>query len=136
MAKIAIYNDEAQRLYVHEGLSLDAIMGVLGNKVSRKTLYNWKKDGDWEEKRKIARAAAQDLKSRLKRYALDRMNEAEANPSIKSFKLVMMALAAVEKFGEGSLLNDETATPEQKKTIEQITSSPEFKEIIRGIYGL
>jgi hypothetical protein len=136
MAKAAIYLDDARRKYVEDGIGLDALVGIFGNKISRKTLYNWKTDGEWDEKRKAFLAANQDIKARLQRLALDRLSDVEKNPTAKGLKMMLLAFAAVEKYGDGNILNDETTTPEQKKTIKEITSSPEFKEIIKGIYGL
>ena len=136
MAKAAIYLDDARRKYVEEGIGLDALVGILENKVSRKTLYNWKVDGEWDEKRKAFLAANKDLTARLKRLALDRLSDVEKNPTAKGLKMMLLAFAAVEKYSDGSLLNDETTTPEQKKTIQQITGSEDFKDIIKGIYGV
>lgn len=136
MAKQAIYLEEARRLYVQEGLSLDAITGMLGKNVSRKTLYNWKQQYEWDAKRKDFLEQTQDLKTQLIALAKQVFNEAKANPTQKNIKRMLMMLAAVEKYGDASLLQAEATTPDQKEKLKNIYS-PELLEHIRQvIYGL
>lgn len=46
---------DAERLFVHGGKTLKEIAGLTG--VSARTLGDWKREGDWEKKRKLAQAS-------------------------------------------------------------------------------
>jgi len=52
LAKMAAYYEEAERLFVQEGLSLREIARRLGGEVSESTLARWSVGGDWMRKRK------------------------------------------------------------------------------------
>jgi transposase len=134
MAKQAIYLQEAERRYVQEGMGLDAIVGILGKNVSRKTLYNWKEQYDWDGRRRAFLEQTKDLRSQLYEYAMQRFQEARTNPSIKAFKLAMMAFEAVVKYGDKNLLAAET-TPEQREQMKKMLS-PESMDFIKSLYGL
>lgn len=81
MAKTAMYLAEAERLYVAQGLSLDAVLGILEGKVSRKTLYNWKVEGDWDNKRKKHEEFEIEIADGVRNLVRKTMTEAIANPS-------------------------------------------------------
>ena len=75
MGKKAAYFDEAEDLYVVDGLTLEAIAARLP--VSITSLSGWKQEGEWEERRReLARALSDDkreillLRSRLVKKAL------------------------------------------------------------------
>ena len=82
MAKQALYYDDAKRLFVFEGFSLDAIVGLLDNHVARKTLYNWKMQGNWEDKRKKHLNKAKDLQTDLVDLAELTIKEAKDRKSV------------------------------------------------------
>jgi uncharacterized protein YjcR len=65
MAKQAIFYEEAKRLFVQEGLSIEIIYERLGQKVARRTLSKWKADGNWDEKRKEFAKINDDLNAGL-----------------------------------------------------------------------
>lgn len=108
MAKQAIYLDEAKRLYVNEGFSLDAIVGMLGGKVSRKTLYNWKIQGDWDIKRKNYLKETEDLQGQLMKLAHLAMKEALANPTPHNIYAVMKAVSALKIWQGVKVIEEET----------------------------
>lgn len=108
MAKHAIYVEEAKRLYVQEGLSLDAIVGILGNKVSRKTLYNWKVAGKWDEKRKNYLKETEDIHSQLMQLARIAMREALANPTPHNIYAVMKAISALKLWQGVKVIEEES----------------------------
>lgn len=113
MAKSAIYAEEAKRLFVVEGFSLDAIVGMLGNKVSRKTLYNWKKDGDWETKRKEYLKQTKDMYEEIIEIARLTIKEAKANPTPHNVYAMSKALAALKLYQGVKVLEEET-TPKER----------------------
>ncbi len=125
MAKTAIYFDEAQRLYVNEGLSLDAIVGMLGNKVSRKTLYNWKIAGEWDTKRKNYLKETEDLNAQLMKLAHVALREALVNPTPHNIYAVMKAVSALKAWQGVKVVEEETEKSE--------SSIDTLKEIIRTI---
>ncbi|GIV45759.1 MAG: hypothetical protein KatS3mg036_0577 [Ignavibacterium sp.] len=79
MKNAALY-EEAKRLYVIEGFSIDAIVELLKNKVARKTLYNWKTANNWDEQRKIYQQENEDLQKEIRDIARIAIKEAKANP--------------------------------------------------------
>lgn len=119
MAKLAIYNDEAKRLYVQEGLSLDAIVGILGNKVSRKTLYNWKIAGQWDEKRKEYLEQTKDMYEEIIEIARLTIKEAKANPTPHNIYAMSKAIAALKQYQGVRVLEDETTPKERKGLTEE-----------------
>lgn len=114
MAKAAIYAEEAKRLYVVEGFSLDAIVGMLDGKVARKTLYNWKTDGDWDSKRKEYISQTKDMYTDLVELARQMIKEAKAHPTAKN---VMAAFRVADKLlpRDGARLIEDETTPQERK---------------------
>lgn len=79
MGKFAALYDEAERLYVQDGKTLEDIKKTL--QVSTKTLSQWKKDGEWDEQRKRYLKSERhfkdilhELKHKLAVKALESMN--------------------------------------------------------------
>lgn len=133
MAKVALFNAEAERLFVREGYSLDAIVGMLGKNVARKTLFNWKRDGNWEEKRKNFLAQTKDIKDQLKNLVELTLKNAEARPEPKNILALLRAIQAYESYGGIRPLFDE---PADAKKGGKEGFSPETIETIKGLYGL
>ncbi len=117
MAKLALYFDEAQRLYVQEGLSLDAIVNILGGKVSRKTLYNWKVKGDWDTKRKQYLKDTEDLYEQLLKLAKLTLKEALNNPTPHNIYAVMKAVGALKAWQGVKIIEEEIESQEQTKSV-------------------
>jgi len=134
MGKTALYYEDAQRLFVREGFSLDAIVGMLGKKVSRKTLYNWKTDGEWENKRKKHLEQNKETKVQLKNLVDITLQNAEAEPTPKNILALLRSIQAYESYG-GIKLQIESTGEESKKP-GQNQYSPEVIEMIKGMYGL
>ncbi|MEW5745271.1 MAG: hypothetical protein AB1805_07545 [Nitrospirota bacterium] len=134
MGKTALYYEEAQRLFVREGFSLDAIVGMLGKNVSRKTLFNWKKDGEWEEKRRKHLEQNKGTKDQLKALVDVTLRNAEAEPTPKNILALLRAIQAYESYGGIQPLIEESSGEAKKPA--QNHYSPELIEMIRGMYGL
>ncbi len=138
MGKMALYYDEAERLYVREGLSPDTIIGILGKNVSRKTVFNWKKDHDWEGKRKARieqfKSLYKELDEGLEQLVRDRLRECKANPTSKNLGALGVAISLLEKNRGKKLLKDEDAG--EKKGGKGIFSPEAVEEAIQGLYGL
>lgn len=119
MSKRAIYNDEAQRLYVNQGMTLDAIESILEGKVTRRTLFNWKEEGRWDEKRERYLAETEDLDEMMRKVAKVAMQRAVADPSPKNVLAMSRAMAALKSMQGLNLLDepgdDGDTTPSQKR---------------------
>ncbi|MCL4492530.1 MAG: hypothetical protein M1510_11660 [Nitrospirae bacterium] len=114
MAKAAIYCEEAKRLYVVEGFSLDAIVGMMGKKVSRKTLYNWKIQGEWDAKRKEYLNQTKDLYAELIEIARLMIKEAKANPTSKNVMAAFRAASMLLPKDGTRIIEEETSQEERK----------------------
>lgn len=130
MAKKAIYYEEAKRLFVNEGVSLDVIVGILGSKVSRKTLFNWKTDGDWDSQRQNYLKSTKDLREELLEIAKLAIKNAKAKATPHNVYAVVRAISALKQY-EGVKLLDEETTPKDRANI----TEKSLKEIHR-ILGL
>jgi len=124
MAKQAIYYEEAKRLFVHEGLSLDIIMERLGGKVARRTLGGWKKDGGWDEKRAEYARVTDDLNQELIEVAKLAIQRAKADPSPQNMFAMSKAVAALKSYQGVKVIEEETSPKERKvltgKSLEEI----------------
>lgn len=134
MAKAAIYAEDAKRKFVEEGLSLDAIVGILVGKVSRKTLYNWKVQGDWETKRKEYLAQTKGLGNQLRRIVDVTAENAEAKPTSKTIRAMLQALVAYEKYMGMNL--GPTESTEKEKDIAKTLPPETLIYIKKALYGL
>lgn len=95
MKNAALY-EEAKRLYVFEGFSLDTIVELLQNKVARKTLYNWKSANNWDDQRKKYVEETVDMQKEIKEIARVAIREAKANPTPHNIYAVVKALSALK----------------------------------------
>jgi uncharacterized protein YjcR len=135
MAKQAIYMEEARRRYVEEGLSLDAIVGMLGKNVSRKTLYNWKEQYEWDAKRKAFLEQSEDRRDQVVALEKQLFEEVKANATSKNIKRWLLLLAAVEKYG-GNAPKIKDDSPEAKEDIKKLYTPELLEHIKEAIYGL
>ncbi len=122
MKNAALY-EEAKRLYVIEGFSVDAIVELLKDKVSRKTLYNWKTANNWDDQRKAYQKEDEDLQKEIREIARIAIKEAKANPTPNNIYAVVKALSALKLMQGIELVEDEKGeqiTGIKKETIELI----------------
>lgn len=111
MKHAALY-EEAKRLYVIEGFSLDAIVELLKNQVSRKTLYNWRTQHHWDDQRRQYLATNEDLQREVIEITRQAIKEAKANPTPHNIYAVAKALSAL-KLLQG-IDTEESDTPSEK----------------------
>ncbi|HOJ19599.1 MAG TPA: hypothetical protein PLT92_13640 [Ignavibacteriaceae bacterium] len=71
--------EKAKELFVQNGFSMDTILTMLEGEVSRKTLYNWRKEDNWEELRKNIVAKKQNRRERLEALLDRHIEQAEIN---------------------------------------------------------
>ncbi|KAF0145101.1 MAG: hypothetical protein FD156_1212 [Nitrospirae bacterium] len=136
MGKLALYNDEAKRLFVREGFSIDAILGMLDKKVSRKTLFNWKVDGQWEAKRKEYLEQTKEIKTQLKDLVDLTLKNATANPTPKNILALLRSIQAYESYGGIRPSFEGTADEKGGKDNFSPENLKKVSETIQAIYGL
>lgn len=107
MKNAALY-EEAKRLYVMEGFSIDAIVELLKDKVARKTLYNWKIANNWDNQRKAYQQENEDLQKEIKEIARIAIKEAKANPTPHNIYAVVKALSALKLMQGIQIVEDDS----------------------------
>lgn len=92
MAKAAIYAAEAERLFVNEGMSPDTIVGILQNKVSHRTIYDWIEKGNWKKKREQYANFKIDISEGVRDVIQKSLTQALANPERKNIVTLREAI--------------------------------------------
>ena len=128
--KKAFYYEEAKRMYIHDNFSLDAIVPLLKNQVSRKTLYNWKEEGKWDEEKKKLQEEGLSLEKEWLEVIKVLIKDAKVNPSPGAIFAVNKAMMTLKMIQSGLKL-DGTETPEKPDGI-----SDETMEKIKDLLGL
>lgn len=131
MSKQAIYWEEAKRLYVYDHFSLDTICSMLEGKVSRKTLYNWKTQGDWDSRRKEHAKSTEDIQAQLVKLAKIAIQAALANPTPHNVYAVTKAISALKGYTGTKLLNENTTEDQRKGLTQEVR-----KQIEKDILGI
>lgn len=97
--KTRIYYEDAKRLYIDQGLSLDAIVNILKDNVSRKTLFNWKTEHKWDAEAK----SRKETNLNIQDNAIDMLNTAlqqyQNEHNSKNLKDVETAIKICQKLG-------------------------------------
>lgn len=99
------YYDRAERLFVEDGLSPRAVALTLREEdgddaPSRRTIYNWAEDGEWEKKRRKWHEAGADIQEGLVDAIRVAIKNAIANPGRDTFSALKNAMTSAEKFQE------------------------------------
>ncbi|MFZ5986916.1 MAG: terminase gpP N-terminus-related DNA-binding protein [Bacillota bacterium] len=127
MKNAALY-EEAKRLYVTEGFSIDAIVELLKDKVARKTLYNWKTANNWDNQRKAYQQENENLQKEIKEIARIAIKEAKVNPTPHNIYAVVKALSALKLMQGIQVVDDERG--ERVKNISKDTIEFIQKEVL------
>lgn len=123
MAKSLALRAEAKRLFAVDGLGVDEVWMMIGGekKVSRKTLYNWMEEDEWEKERERVMMFHSDMKDGIRRFARTALNNALADPSPKNALTLMRAIlmaqtdkAAFDFLEKASKESDEPVSAEAK----------------------
>lgn len=99
------YYDQCERLYVEDGLSPRAIALHLreddgDDAPSRRTIYNWAEDGDWDQKRRSFHQAGDEIQEGLVDVIRMAIKNAIANPNRDSLSALKNAMKSAEMFQE------------------------------------
>jgi len=88
--------EKAKELFVEKGLSIESILTML-NGVSRKTLYNWRNEEDWDNLRVSRVQRKINLRDRLEALLERAITEAETNLTANNLFAVGKAMEAIRK---------------------------------------
>mgnify|MGYP006305103081 FL=1 len=105
------FYDQAERLYVEEGLSPQAIRNVLVDELtseglekadaedeapSRRTLYNWSQEGEWKSARRRFLQETEDIRLTMREAIRVAASEAIANPNRDTFSALRNAVSGAK----------------------------------------
>ncbi|WP_020403751.1 hypothetical protein [Gracilimonas tropica] len=102
MSKKALYNDEASRLYIYEGYQLSQLEEYFKGRVSGRTLWAWKEEGEWDRKRDKHEKNQTDIRGMVVELARLTLKEAIADPA--DSQKVYAAMAAIGRIGQKNFL--------------------------------
>jgi hypothetical protein len=121
MSKKALYNDEASRLYIYDGYSLSQLEEYFKGKVSARTLWNWKDQGQWDLKREKHERNQTDVRGMVVQLAKIALRNAIDDPDPQN---IYAAMAAVGRIGQKNFLEivsgldkDPAAEKEEKMSL-------------------
>lgn len=137
MAKEQLHGMEAERLYVIEQCTMEAIAGRLG--VSARTVQNWKTKGDWDAKRRAYLASRKSFHEELYGFGKDLlakiredMAEGKDIPTGQLYALLRLLpnLIKVKDYEAvtGADVEEKPATPEE--------TASNIKDILSTVYGI
>lgn len=101
MSKKALYNDEASRLYIYDGYELSQLEEYFKGRVSARSLWQWKEDGRWDEKREKHQKNQTDVKGMVVSLAKIALKQAIDDPDPQK---IYAAMAAVGRIGQKNFL--------------------------------
>jgi len=127
--KRAIYYEEAKRLYVIQGFALDTIVDMLKMNVSRKTLYNWKTEFNWDGERAKHQNTSASIEKELLDIVKAQVEEVKANRSPSNIFALGKSIDALKKFMDIGI-GDSTDEPDKKKSISAETIALIQKELL------
>lgn len=116
----------ARDYYIKNGFSIDTIIELLPHKVSRKTLYNWMNEENWEEARRRHLKKSIEIEERIYDILQTAMLKAQENPSPKNLLSLTRAFGlfksmdAVRKEVDGSSREEEIRKGLSDKTVRLI----------------
>lgn len=101
MSKKALYNDEAKRLYVYDGYSLSQLEEYYKDRVSARTLWSWKEQGNWEALKEKQEQNRTDVKAMVIQLAKIALQNAIEDPDPQN---IYAAMSAVGRIGQKNFL--------------------------------
>jgi hypothetical protein len=111
--------EEARELFVEHGFSIESIRNVLKSSVSRKTLYNWKKEDGWDEKRKWHLKKTESLKDDIYELTRQAVEQAKADPSARTLFAVAKMVGVLKQLQTVKLPNEEKEDNKPKGITEE-----------------
>lgn len=114
---------EAYELYVKKGMSIDTIFRILPEgAVSRKTLFNWKDEGNWDSAKRAYFNRAKDFEESIWTIAEKYADEAKQNPDPQlayALSSLVNAVSTVQRIivAKKSEVTEEEGTTKKENTI-------------------
>jgi len=121
--KRAVYYEEAKRLYVIQGFALDTITDMLKKNVSRKTLYNWKTEFNWDGERAKYQNSTASIHEELIELIKTQFKEVKLNPSSQNIFALVKLIGGLKTFQEidlGDKADENKNTSISEATIEMV----------------
>lgn len=117
------FYDRAERLYVEDGLSPRAVSLRLQEEhgddaPSRRTIYNWAEDGDWDRARRKFHDAGADIQEGLVDAIRMAIKEAISNPGRDTFSALRNAMKSAEMFQEMRAMDEAMQDLEEQEAQE------------------
>jgi hypothetical protein len=107
--------EKAKELFVTNGFSMNTILEMLNGEVARKTLYNWRKEENWEDERRQRAVRTQNRRERLE-AALDRaLDELEIKLDPKLIFAVGKLVAALKSSSTFEFTEEKKDKEDNKK---------------------
>lgn len=122
------YLEDAEKLYVEQGLETITIEGVLKKVVTRRTLDNWKEQYNWDKKREAFRNKRKDLQSSVIDLLNTALNQANVDPTDKNYKKVETAVKLAQRLGIELGIKD---LGQEEKTIAPKDVAAKIREILK-----
>jgi hypothetical protein len=91
--------EDAEKLYVEDGIETITIEGILKSAVSRRTLDNWKEQYNWDKKRVNHKQKRGNLQDKVIEALDMTVNLFFADPSDKNFKKIKTGIEIAQKLG-------------------------------------
>lgn len=113
---------QAERMYIREGKSIEQIATTLG--VSRTTLYRWKKERNWDERKYEMETSAQFIGEKLMKLLADDVRKLEkldaksVDRIVKAIKSIKSLDSEVDILGSTLLVMEQFAFYLQQKDAE------------------
>ncbi|EHO41089.1 hypothetical protein Calab_1468 [Caldithrix abyssi DSM 13497] len=110
---------QAERLYIREGKSIENIATALG--VSRTTLYRWKKERNWDERKYEMETSAQFVSEKLMKLLADdvrnlqKLDAKSVDRIVKAIKSIKSLDNEVDILGSTLLVMEQLAYYLQQK---------------------
>ena len=130
-----IEREEARKYYVESLFSIGTILSVMGEKVSRKSLFNWRNEDDWDKQRSEFLFGTKSLRESLYKVAAVALAEAQENPTnANQMFAAAKIIGAMETFKAAGL--DNFGHPEVDETVEKKALSEATFDKLKVLLGL
>lgn len=121
--------EEAKEYFVEHGYSIPTIVKLMKSKVSRKTIYNWANENNWEDLRRKKITRKESLEEDLWDLTQKAISEAKVNPDARTL-FAVAKMVGVLKTLQGVKLSDEEEIENKPKNITKQTLETIEKEIL------
>lgn len=122
--------EEAKEYFVEHGYSIPTIVKLMKGKVSRKTIYNWSNENNWEELRRKKVSRKDTLEEDLWDLTQQAIQEAKTNPDARTLFAVAKMVGVLKTLQGVKLTSDEDEDPAKPKNITAQTLETIEKEIL------